>query len=162
MKVTEVPAQLFVPGSATTVTDGTTLPVTETWAALEFVVEQCPLWTTARKDVVAVSGSVENGLAVELISTHVKLLVEDCHFTIEPVWPVSEIVVPLPLQTVAAVGLAVPPTETGLIAAVVVPATEAQLLIVTHTLYKPPAANVTLLMIGFCWVELNPFGPLQL
>lgn len=48
------------------------------------------------------------------MSDQVELLGEDCHFIIEPVWPASVIVVPVPLQTVAAVGVAVPPKEIGL------------------------------------------------
>jgi len=33
--------------------------------------------------------------------------------------------------------------------------------LVTVTVYTPAAAVVTLLMLGFCKVEVNPFGPVQ-
>ena len=44
--------------------------------------------------------------------------VEDCHFTIEPVWPLKLIVVEEPLQIGEAAGLAVPPPLVGLTVAV--------------------------------------------
>jgi hypothetical protein len=46
--------------------------------------------------------------------------------------------------------------------AVVVPAAEPQLLTVAITLYRPEAATVAFTMVGFCAVEVNPFGPVQL
>ena len=95
-------------------------------------------------------------------SDQVELSGDDCHFVIAPTFPLRVIVVPLPLQRVPAVGVAVPPTATGLTVTVVAPAIEAQLLTVAVTLYSPLAAVVTLLTDGFCWAEVNPFGPLQL
>ena len=77
------------------------------------------------------------------MSDQVDWLGDDCHFTIEPVWPASVIVVPLPLQTVLADGVATPPTEAGFTVAVVVPAAEAQPLTVTVTRYRPLAEDVT-------------------
>ena len=47
------------------------------------------------------------------MSDQTELSGDDCHFTIAPVRPVRVTVVPLPLQTVPAVGVAVPPTEVG-------------------------------------------------
>lgn len=32
---------------------------------------------------------------------------------------------------------------------------------VAVTLYKPAAATVALAIVGFCWVEVNPFGPVH-
>ena len=46
---TEVPMQIFVPGLATTVTEGVTKPLTVTWAEPELAGGQIPLCTTARK-----------------------------------------------------------------------------------------------------------------
>ena len=74
---------------------------------------QGEFWTTARKNVVAVRLPVAYGLAVATMSDQTALLVEFCHFTIAPVWPASVRVVPVPLHTALAVGVAVPPTETG-------------------------------------------------
>ena len=47
------------------------------------------------------------------MSDHAALSGEDCHFTIVPVWLANVIVVPMPLHTVPAVGVVVPPTEVG-------------------------------------------------
>ena len=49
VKVTELPVQIFVPRSATTVTEGVTVGLTVTCAEEEVVVEQMPLCTMARK-----------------------------------------------------------------------------------------------------------------
>jgi hypothetical protein len=46
--------------------------------------------------------------------------------------------------------------------ATVEPAAEAQPLTVIVTLYVPLAAVVALAIDGFCELELNPFGPVQL
>ena len=105
---------------------------------------------------------MEYGLAVETIFDQVELFRDHCHRTIEPVWPLSETVVPVPLQTALVVGVAVPPTEIGLMLAVVVLEVEVQPLTVTVTLYVPPAAVVTLGIDGFWDPEVKLFGPVQL
>ena len=43
----------------------------------------------------------------------------------------------------------------------VVPAEELQLLIMAVTEYVPDIAAVELAMVGFCEVEVNPFGPVH-
>ena len=57
---------------------------------------------------------------MDAISDQAELSGDDCHFKIPPAWPVKVIVVPLPLQTAPRVGVAIPPTELGLIVTVVV------------------------------------------
>jgi len=76
---------------------GVTSALTFTVATLEVSVEQTPLCTTARNSVVTVRVPVGNGFAVEAISDQLWPSVEDCHFTIAPVWPLSVIVVLPPL-----------------------------------------------------------------
>jgi len=59
------------------------------------------------------------------------------------------------LPAVGAAGIALTVTLT-------VPAGLAQPLTVAITLYKPVAAVVALAIVGFCNVDVNPFGPVQL
>src|ERR1035437_2323700 len=54
-----------------------------------------------------------------------------------------------------------PPVGKALTVTVVVPGTEVQPFRVTVTLYEPEAAIVALASVGFCALEVNPFGPLQ-
>ena len=140
----------------------TEVGLTATWDEVEFVDEQAPLCTMARKYVFVVRLLVVYGLFVDAILDQLELSRDDCHFVIVPVCPASATVVLLPLQTVLVAGVVVPPTEVGFTVAIVAPATEVQLLIVAVTLYVPLAATVALLIEGFCWEELNPLGPLQL
>ena len=58
------------------------------------------------------------------------------------------------LEAVGAVGI-------GLTVTVVVPATEVQPLTVAVTEYVPDIAVVALAMVGFCRVEVKPFGPVH-
>ena len=59
------------------------------------------------------------------------------------------------LPAVGAAGIALTVTLT-------VPAELAQPLTVAITLYNPVAAVVALAIVGFCNVDVNPFGPVQL
>jgi hypothetical protein len=97
------------PAVAVPLTEGAS---TVTVAALELADEQTPLVTTARNSVVCVRLPVESGLDAEAISVQVvPLLMEDCHFAIDPVWPLRLIVVDDPLQTSELAGAALPPTD---------------------------------------------------
>ena len=75
--------------------------------------EHDPLMTMALKYFVAVRLPVFSGLEVEEMSDQLVPSVEDCHFVMEPVCPVSPMVVAVPLQIVAAAAAAVPPTAGG-------------------------------------------------
>ena len=59
-----------------------------------------------------------------------------------------------PLEAVGVDGLALTVT-------LVVPADEVQLFAVAVTEYVPDIAAVELAMVGFCSVEVNPFGPVH-
>lgn len=85
VKVTELPVQIFVPRSATTVTEGTAVGVTETCAEEEVLVEQTPLCTMARKYEVVVRLAVTSGFAEETRLDQVELFNDDCQFTMLPV-----------------------------------------------------------------------------
>ena len=98
---------------ATVAVPPTAAESTITSAGVEVAVPQTPLCTTARKYAETVNEPVVYGFAVEMMSDQIELSGDDCHFTIEPVFPASVIVVPLPVQTSPAVGEAVPPTEVG-------------------------------------------------
>ena len=50
----------------------------------------------------------------------------------------------------------------GFITTVVVAVDEQLFASVTVTVYVPAAASVTLVMVGFCCVEVKLFGPVQL
>lgn len=93
-----------------------------------------------------------------------------CTAEVNPFGPVQEYVAPatrfdvrfnvLPSQMgllLPAVGVA----GVALIVTVVVAGVLAQPLLAT-TVYVPAAANVTFVIAGFCSVEVNPFGPVQL
>ena len=87
--------------------------LTATWDDVEFVDEQAPLCTMARKYVFVVRLPVVYGLFVDTILDQLELSRDDCHFVIVPVCPASATVVLLPLQTVLVAGVVVPPTEVG-------------------------------------------------
>ena len=87
--------------------------LTVTVAAPESTSVQSPLRTIARNSVVAVRLPVLSGLLVEAMGDQAFPSGEDSHLTMEPVWPLRLIVVPEPLQTVAAVAVTVPPTVGG-------------------------------------------------
>jgi hypothetical protein len=52
-------------------------------------------------------------------------------------------------------------TGSALTVAVVLPAPDTHPVTVTVTLYTPLSLLAALAMLGFCNVELNPFGPLH-
>ena len=106
--------------------------------------------------------AVTSGFAAETRLDQVELFNDDCQFTMLPVLPERVIDVPVPLQTVFVVGVAVPPTEVGLTVAVVVAPVEVQPATVTVTVYEPLAAVVAPEIDGFCEPELKLFGPVQL
>lgn len=114
LRLIVVPAPLqMVPAAALGVPptlSGSTVIVT----GVELALEHTPLWTTARNCVVWFRFPVVSGLDVDTMSDHVVPFKDDCHLTIDPVWPLRVIVVPFPLQTVPADAVAVPPTVTGL------------------------------------------------
>src|ERR1017187_4638949 len=78
----------------------------------EVAAEHTPLVTRARNCVVFVRMPVLRGLVVEAMSTQIVPLVEDCHLTIPPVWPLRLMVVLVPRQICGALAVAVPPTDT--------------------------------------------------
>src|SRR5512143_370802 len=95
-----------------------------TLATLEVATAHIPLCTTPRNSVAVISGPVLRGLSVEAMSlTVVQLSVENCHFTITPLWPLNPMVVPLPLQTTDRAGLAVPPTDAAFTVTLTLPVT---------------------------------------
>ena len=93
----------------------------ETDVVLLVVEEQCPLVTTALYQVFPVKLAVVYVSVVpplpDVTLAHPVAPSADCCHWIVPVCPDKVIVVPLPVQTVAAVGVAVPPTEVGSIVA---------------------------------------------
>jgi hypothetical protein len=109
-KLTEAPISLTAE-VGWPVMDGGGLTVTI--AAIELALAHDPLWTTARKYLVAVRLPVFNELAVEAMGDQGPPSGEDSHLTMEPVWPLRLIVVEEPLQRVPAVAAAVPPALAG-------------------------------------------------
>lgn len=81
----------------------------------------------------------------------------------EPVNPLNEVVINtgaiVPSQTVAPVGKS---GKTNALTTAFTVLEEKQVLAVTVTVYNPLAANVAAAIVGFCSVEENPFGPVQL
>src|ERR1051325_10662758 len=65
-----------------------------------------------------------------------------------------------PVQTVAVFGVVT--AGVVLTTTTVDPCALVHPFTVTVTLYVPAAAAVTLAILGFCEVEVNPFGPVQL
>jgi hypothetical protein len=143
---------LTVCARAQVVMVGGVLSPTVTIATLELAELQGPLWTTARNWVVAVSVPVFNGLAVEAMSVQAKPSGDDCHFTMDPVWPLNVMVVEEPLQIVEAVAVAVPPTLGGLTVTARVLVTPTQLVLaVSVTVTLPlvvPKVTVIELLFG--------------
>ena len=82
-------------------------------STLELALAHTPLCSTARYSVVAFNTPVFSGLAVEAISVQVVPSGGDCHFTINPVCPLTLIVVLFPAHTGLTAASAVPPTLAG-------------------------------------------------
>src|SRR5258705_44305 len=92
---------------------------TVTLAVVELAEAHTPLVTTARKSVVTVKLPVFSVTPVcPAILANGLAPVRDCHWMV-PVLPVSVIVVEEPLQIVAGLAVAVPPTLVGFTVAVV-------------------------------------------
>jgi hypothetical protein len=106
--VVEVPLQIV--SAVAVAVPPTLIGFTVTTASAEVAIEQSPLWTTARKCLVAVRLPGLNGLAVEPMGDQVVPSGDDSQRTIEPVWPLRVIAVEEPSQMVPAIAAAVPPT----------------------------------------------------
>ena len=107
---------------------------------------------------------------VPLFAVVALVIVGFCCVEVNEFGPVQAYVAPL---TVGVLSEIVPPAQYGpvfeavgvlgvvLTTTLVVPAAELQLPTVTMTEYVPLLAVVALVIVGFCCVEVNEFGPVQ-